>query len=132
LYVQCSDDYEQWRVRVDEVTSIEIPQLMALGDDVAEIGTRFRRAVAQIEGWRGAATGAVEGSFTCQVQLALTAGNWRSTLQLLAHSIEDHGRSLHQAAADYRTADEAAGNRIKQSGGAAAAAIGRAVRAMPR
>jgi hypothetical protein len=108
---------------VDEITSIEIPQLMALGDDVAEIGTRLARAASDIEGWRDSGAGAVEGSVTCEIQLGLLAGNWRSTLGLLARSIQDHGRSLHQAAADYRSADEAAARRIGQAGATAMAGI---------
>jgi len=97
---------------VDDGTSIEIPKLMALGDDVAEIGARLVRAAGEIESWRGAATGAVEGSATCEVQLALMADHWRSSLGMLAAAIQDHGHGLHQAAADYRTADTRAGERI--------------------
>jgi hypothetical protein len=102
-------------IRVDEGTSIEIPRLMALGDDVAEVGTRLARAASDIEGWRGSAAGAVEGSATCEVQLGLMADHWHSSLGMLARAIQDHGRSLHQAAADYRTADTLAGERIGQA-----------------
>jgi hypothetical protein len=109
---------------VDDGTSIEIPQLMALGDDVAEIGGRLARAAADIEGWRGRASGAVGGSVTCEVQLGLMADHWRSSLGLLARSIQDYGRSLHQAAADYNNADMAAGRRIGQAGAAMGRLLG--------
>jgi hypothetical protein len=102
-------------IRVDDGTSIEIPQLMALGDDVAEVGARLVRAASDIEGWRGSAAGAVEGSITCEVQLGLMADHWHSSLGMLARAIQDHGRGLHQAAADYRSADVLAGERIGQA-----------------
>ena len=97
---------------MDEVTSIEIPQLMALGDDVAEIGGRLVRVAAGIEGWRDTGSRAVEGSIACEVQLGLLADHWRSSLGMLARAIQDHGRGLHQAAADYRSTDTMAGERI--------------------
>jgi hypothetical protein len=105
---------------VDDGTSIEIPHLMALGDDVAEIGARLVRAADDIEGWRGSAAGAVEGSVTCEGQLGLMADHWHSSLGMLARAIQDHGRGLHRAAADYDSADLAAGRRIGQAGAAAA------------
>lgn len=105
---------------MDETTSIEIPQLMALGDDVAEIGARLARVAGDIETWRGSAAGAVEGSVTCQVQLGLTAGHWHSSLGMLGRAIQDHGRGLHEAAADYDTADQEAGQRIGLAGVAVA------------
>jgi hypothetical protein len=117
---------------VDEGTSIEIPQLMALGDDVAELGTRLARVASDIEGWRGSASGAVEGSVTCTVQLGRTAGHWHASLGLLARSIQDYGRSLHQAAADYRAADQAAGKMIGQAGAALAAQMPRPGGDVPR
>lgn len=98
-----------------DATSIEIPQLMALGDDVAEIGARLVRAAADIEGRRDTASRAVEGSVTCEVQLGLMADHWHSSLGLLARAIQDHGRSLHRAAADYRSTDVVAGERIGQA-----------------
>jgi hypothetical protein len=108
-------------IRVGDGTSIEIPPLMALGDDVSEVGTRLARVASDIERWRGTASGAVEGSVTCTVQLGLMADHWHSSLGLLARSIQDYGRSLHRAAADYRTADQAAGKMIGQAGAALAA-----------
>jgi hypothetical protein len=115
-------------IRVGDSTQVEIPQLMALGDDVTAVGARLARVASDIEGWRGVASGAVEGSATCTVQLGLTAGHWHSSLGLLARSIEDYGRSLHQAAADYRTADEAAAAQMKPVG----AQIARIAKTMPR
>jgi len=105
---------------VDDRTSIEIPQLMALGDDVALIGARLARTASDIESWRGVAAGAVDGSIACAVQFGLMADHWRASLGLLAREIQDHGQSLHQAAADYDSADLAAGRRIGQAGAAAA------------
>jgi hypothetical protein len=104
---------------VDEVTRIEIPQLLVLGDDVTGIGARFARAVAAIEAWEHSAAGAVAGSVTCDSQLALTADDWRSTLTRLAASIEDFGRSLNKTASDFWTADLHAEKRVHRSGGAA-------------
>lgn len=105
---------------MDDGTSIEIPQLMALGDDVAEVGARLARVAADIQGWRDLGSGAVEGSLTTGVRLRQFADDWHSTLGLLGRSIDDYGRSLHQAAADYRSTDTAAGERIVQAGLAAA------------
>ena len=102
---------------MDDVTRIEIPELMALGDHVTEIGARFGRAIDEIKTWRDVGAGAVDGSVTCRPQLELAADNWRSTLLLLANSIEDNGRSLHQAAADYWTADLGAEQRVRRAGG---------------
>jgi hypothetical protein len=119
-------------IRVGDGTSIEIPPLMALGDDVSEVGTRLARVASDIERWRGTAAGAVEGSVTCAVQLGLTAAHWHSSLALLARSIQDYGRSLHQAAADYRTADQAAGEMIGQAGAALAARMPGAGEDVPR
>jgi hypothetical protein len=115
-------------IPVDDGTSIETAQLMALGDEVAEIGTRLLRVADDIEGWRDLGSGAVEGSVTSEVRLAQTAADWHSTLGLLARSIQDHGRSLHQAAADYHRTDAAAGERIGQ----AVAQVVRAAGEVPR
>lgn len=101
---------------MDDGTSIDIPQLMALGDDVAGVGARLARTAADIESWRATAARAVEGSVACEVQFALMADHWRASLGLLAREIHDHGQSLHQAAADYNSADLAAGKRIGQAG----------------
>jgi hypothetical protein len=109
---------------VDEGTSIEIPQLTALGDDVAGIGARLVRVAGDIASWRGSAAGAVEGSVTGEVQLGLMADHWHSSLGLLARAIQDHGRSLHQAAADYNSADIEAGKRLGQAGAAVARVLG--------
>ena len=79
---------------MDDGTNIDIPQLTALGDDVAEVGTRLARAANDIEGWRNSAAGAVEGSATCDVQLALLADHWRSSLGMLARVRQ--GRTIRQ------------------------------------
>ncbi|MFI6074611.1 hypothetical protein ACIA5C_23930 [Actinoplanes sp. NPDC051343] len=105
---------------MDDGTSIDIPQLMALGDDVAGIGARLVRAAGDIDGWRGSATGAVGGSVTCEVALGMVADHWHSSLGMLARAIQEHGRSLHRAAADYDSADLAAGRRIGRAGAAVA------------
>jgi hypothetical protein len=104
---------------VDEGTRIEIPELLVLGQNVTDIGARFAAAVAEIGAWEHSAPGAVAGSVTCDTQLGVSAGNWRSTLTLLAASIQDFGRGLHQTASDFWTADLEAQKRVHRSGGAA-------------
>jgi hypothetical protein len=101
----------------DDVTRIEIPELLALGADVTGIGARFAEAVAGIDGWEQSARGAVAGSAGC-AQLGDSARDWRSTLTLLATSIQEFGRSLGTTAAEFRTADVEAGRRVHRSGGA--------------
>jgi hypothetical protein len=103
---------------VDEVTRIDIPELLVLGDDVARIGARFGAAVAGIQSWEHTAAGAVAGAVTCDPQLGLSADDWRATLAQLATSIQVFGRSLNRAAADFWTADTEAEKRVHRSGGA--------------
>jgi hypothetical protein len=101
---------------VSDETSIEIPELAGLGRDVTALGERFGHAVAGIDGWAHSARGLVDGSVLCESQIDQSAEQWRATLTLLADSIENFGRSLSQAAADYRSTDAAAARRVRAAG----------------
>jgi len=101
---------------VDEVTSIDVPELIRIGDASAEVGTRLAETARSIEGWAFAAREAVPGASMCFPAMSNAATSWQTTLATLAGQIEEFGRGLHQAAADYRSADLAAEQRVRASG----------------
>jgi hypothetical protein len=52
----------------------------------------------------------------CFPAMSNAATAWQTTLATLAGQIEDFGRGLHQAAADYWSADLDAEQRVRASG----------------
>ena len=103
-------------VWVDEVTRVDVPELIQIGDAAAEVGTRLARAAGEIQGWAFAAREAVPGASMCFPAMSNAAVGWQATLASLAGQIEEFGRDLHQAADDYRRADVDAGQRVRASG----------------
>jgi len=101
---------------VDEVTSIDVPELMRIGDAATEVGARLAGAAGQIEDWAFAARDAVPGASACLPAMSNAATAWQSTLAALAGQIEEFGRGLHRTADDYQRADAAAARRVRASG----------------
>ena len=101
---------------MDEVTSIDVPELIQIGDAAAEVGTGLARVTGEIPGWAFAARDAVPGASMCFPAMSNAANAWQTTLTTLADQIQEFGRGLHQAAADYRRADVAAAQRVQASG----------------
>lgn len=101
---------------MDEVTSIDVPDLIRIGDAAAEVGSRLAGEAEQIRGWAFAARDAVPGASTSSSAMSNAATAWQTTLAALAGQIEEFGRGLHQAADDYRRADVEAARRVRASG----------------
>jgi hypothetical protein len=101
---------------VDGVTNIDVPELITIGEAVAEVAGRLDRVAGGIANWESAANGAVDGSVTCAGALADAAMHWTGTLAALAAEIRDYGVELHRSAVDYRAADELAARQLRQSG----------------
>jgi hypothetical protein len=100
---------------MDQVTSLDIPELTRMGDAVVDTADELGRAVAGIPGWADIARGAVAGSVAC-VAAGETARDWQVTLTLMVGEVRDFGDGLQRAAEDYRAADVAAAARLRASG----------------
>ena len=101
---------------MDEVTSIDVPELIRIGDAAVEVGFRLAGEAEQVRNWAFAARDAVPGTSTCFPAMSNAATTWQTTLAALAGQIQDFGRGLHQAADDYERADVEAARRVRASG----------------
>jgi hypothetical protein len=101
---------------VDEVTRIDVPELIRIGDAATEVGTSLAEAAGEIEGWAFAAREAAPGASMCFPAMSNAATGWQATLASLAGQIQDFGRGLHRSADDYRRADAGAAQRVRASG----------------
>ncbi|MET0423079.1 MAG: hypothetical protein ABW046_04355 [Actinoplanes sp.] len=100
---------------MDQVTSLDLPELTRMGDAVVETADELGRAVAGIPGWADTARDAVAGSLVCAAAGEAARG-WQVTLTLLVGEVRDFGDGLQRAAEDYRAADVAAAARLRGSG----------------
>jgi hypothetical protein len=103
-------------VGVDEITSIDVPEVHRMSDATLDVAGLLERLAAGVETWEYAGRNAVAGSETCDPRSVLLAYRWQRTLRNLAEQVRLHGADLRQAATDYREADIAASLGVRESG----------------
>jgi hypothetical protein len=101
---------------VDEITSIDVPEVYRMSDAVLDAAGRLERLAAGVESWQYAGKSAVAGSVTCDPATVEAAYHWEFTLGKLAEQVRLYGADLRQAATDYREADADAARRVRESG----------------
>ncbi|MGX6601179.1 hypothetical protein ACWKSP_03435 [Micromonosporaceae bacterium Da 78-11] len=101
---------------MDQVTQIDVPELIRIGDAVRDVSVRLDRTTDEMRGWEYAAPHAVEGAIMCGTGLAHAVRGWEATLGSLAREVRAFGDGLRQSASDYREADAFAAERLRASG----------------
>ncbi|MBM2621638.1 hypothetical protein JIG36_39655 [Actinoplanes sp. LDG1-06] len=101
---------------MDDMTSIDAPEIRAMGVAVGGVADRLERVAEQMRGWEHSGEGAVEGSRVCESELFGTALLWETTMAGLAGFVRDYGDQLRQAAGDFVTTDENAAHRFQSAG----------------
>ncbi|WP_250007182.1 hypothetical protein [Actinoplanes sp. M2I2] len=101
---------------MDDMTSIDAPEVRAMGVAVTGIGERVQRVAAEIRGWEYAGQGAVDGAVLCESQLAGSARFWEITMDGLGAMVRDYGGELRAAAGDFVATDSDAADRLRTAG----------------
>lgn len=99
-----------------EITSVDVPEVFAIGDAVLDAAGRLERLSAGVGDGARLAEPAVEGSQLSLHGVVETSLTWQTTLEGFAEQVRGLGADLRKAASDYRAADGAAAGRVRETG----------------
>ncbi|MBL7254269.1 hypothetical protein [Paractinoplanes lichenicola] len=98
------------------MTSIDAPEVRAMGQAVDGVGERLVAVAGQIQSWEYAGQGAVAGAIMCDVRLADAARSWEVTVDGLGQLVRELGHDLRAAAGDFVEVDQRIADRIRSVG----------------
>lgn len=106
---------------MDEETRIDVPQVLLIAQNAADVGTRIEQQAKDLRGWGAETASAVVGAQVCAA-LPDIATAYSHLLTSMGLQVETYGTEMHRAASDYWSADIEAQRSIGSAGQPAARA----------